>query len=119
MKMKNGMTLLMMSAVLLISAVSHASQYDCKLSDGTPNDSRATTYTFDTDKEANKFVDLGSNTAVGCVTLKTQFQQLMTCGLGSDGIFSIFATADIGTSVLGVQSDSSGNKAVLTCVKKN
>lgn len=117
--MGNCMKMVVMATVLLVGTVSQASQYDCTLSDGNPATAGATTYTFDTDREVNKFVDLGSGTAVGCVTLKTQFQQIMTCGLGNDGVFSIFATADIGTSVLGLQSDSNGHKAVLTCVKKN
>jgi hypothetical protein len=117
--MKNGMKLTAITAMLLLGVAAQASQYECNLSGGSPSDSAKVAFSFDTDKEANKFVDLGTGSAVGCVTLKTQYQQLMTCGLGNDGVFSIFATADIGTSVLDVQTDANGNKAVLICVKKN
>lgn len=105
------------SMLVLGSVSAHAVKYDCKLSNGDVGDPKAVSYQFDTASEDNKFVDLGQGTAVGCVVPRTQPQHL-TCGLGNGEIFSMFVTADDGTSVLSLQTNSQGTKANLTCVKQ-
>jgi hypothetical protein len=115
--MKTGTRLTAVIALTLINNTAHASQYDCKISDGSKNDPRATIYSIDTDKEENKFVDLGNEAAVGCAVLRTQ-PQLISCGVGDNGNFSVFAVADDGTSTLGLSTDNHGTKVVLTCIKK-
>ncbi len=109
--------LLVFGLLAMSSLSAQAAKYDCTLSNGEGNDPHAVTYQFDTATEDNKFVDMGQGTSVGCVVLRTK-PQLLTCGLGNDVNFSIFVTADDGTSVLSFQTNSQGNKANLNCVKQ-
>lgn len=109
---------IMIFSLLAMSSLSaQAAKYDCTLSNETAKDPHATTYQFDTATEDNKFVDIGQGTSVGCVVLRTK-PQFLTCGLGNDVNFSVFVTADDGTSVLSLQTNSQGNKANLNCVKQ-
>jgi hypothetical protein len=107
---------LLVTVLTLVAGFANAANYNCKLTNGEANDPKAVSYSFDTVKENNKFVDLGQGTAVGCIVLRAQ-TQLLTCGLGNGANFSVFSTADDGTSVLGLQTDSNGSKANLTCIK--
>lgn len=109
---------LMISSLLAMSSLSaQAAKYNCKLSNGAANDPHAVSYQFDTATEDNKFVDMGQGTSVGCVVLRTQ-PQLLTCGLGNGENFSMFVTAEDGSSVVSLQTSSQGNKANLSCVKQ-
>ena len=104
-------------ALILGAAAAQAATYNCVLSNGKPDDSKATTYSFDTAKEPNKFVDIGQGVAVGCVVLRAQ-SPLLSCGIGDGANFSISATTDDGASVLSFEAISSGTKSVLSCIKK-
>ena len=108
--------LLLVTFLTSVAGIANANTYNCNLTNGDSKDPKAVSYTIDTVKEDNKFVDMGQGTAVGCIVFRTQ-PQLLSCGLGKGAIFSVFSTADDGTSVLGIQTGSNGAKANLTCVK--
>jgi hypothetical protein len=111
------MKTLMISFLAVLSLSAHAAKYNCKLSNGNAMDPDAVTYQFDTTKEDNKFVDMGEGSTVGCVVLRTQ-PQILGCGLGNGENFSLFVTADDGSSLVSVQAGSQGNKTVLSCIKQ-
>lgn len=100
----------------LLSLSANAAIYECRLSGGSNNDTRAVTYEFDTSTEDDKFIDLGNGASVGCVVVRAT-PQLITCGIGDEVKFSLFATADDGTSVLTLDSSSQDSKSILRCIK--
>jgi hypothetical protein len=104
-------------AILFLGAgVARASQYDCKLSDGSVNNPKAIIFSFDTVKEQNKTVNMGEGTAVGCAVVRTG-PPILSCGLYNEK-FSISAIAEDGSSVIGFNTNSGGYKSQLICVKK-
>lgn len=100
----------------LLSLSANAATYDCRLSDGSTYDPQAVTYEFDTATEDNKFVGLDDGTSVGCVVLRAT-PQLISCGIGDEINFSLFATAEDGSSVLALDSSSQGAQSNLSCIK--
>lgn len=107
-----------LSLILVLGSAAHASTYECNLSNGQPNDPAAVTYSLDTQTEENKFVELQDGSSVGCIVFRSQ-PELLTCGIGNDGKFSMFVTAESNTAVLALDSSNTAGKANLKCVRRN
>ncbi len=105
------------AALIAVSYSAKAAEYNCKMSDGTEKDPKAVSFKIDTNKDDNKHVQVGPDLHVGCVVFRAS-PEILTCGLGSSEKFSIFTTADVGTSVLGLHVDSGATTVRLTCVKQ-
>lgn len=99
--------------MIFITAVAQASKYDCQVTDGS--NAALASYSLDTKSDDNKFAELQDGTSVGCVVLRTN-PELLTCGLGQSEKFSIFSTAQSGTSVLALDSSSQTGEVSLRCI---
>lgn len=106
--------LMILTALLPTVSTAHASTFNCELK--TKGGAVVAAYTFDTKTGENKFVSLPSGDNVGCVVLRSQ-PELISCGVGSDPAYSVFATAASDTAVLALDAKADGNEANLTCVR--
>ena len=111
--MKN---LLVIAALMTVGTIAQANTYNCALSNGQPNDPAQKSFSLDTDREENKFIDLGQGVSVGCLVFRSQ-TQLISCGMGDEKNFSTFVTAENGSSLISLDTNSSGTKVVLRCIK--
>lgn len=108
------MKTILVLTIMLTATVSEAAEYNCAITDG--NSAPINSFQINTVKEENKFINLNADTSVGCVVLRTQ-PELLTCGLASPDKYSLFTTADNGTSTLSLRAMSGANTIVLNCVK--
>jgi len=103
----------------LSTAASHAALYNCKLNFETKTDKRTITFDFDTIKEPNRFVpiDESAKLYVGCIVFRST-NPMVSCVVGGNENFSVTATADEGSNVIGLDSTDQSRKYSLTCLNK-
>ncbi len=107
-------------SLLALSAFSaNASSYKCKFTTQEGSHSRSVEFEFDTLNEDNKMFELAPDIVGSCAVLRVP-QTLITCGVGNiNGQFpSYFTTADIGTSVLGLDIALHDVSSNLICLKE-
>lgn len=113
--MKNALLII----VTLIAAMSQASVYNCNVSRSSANKAPDVwSFTFDTEKENNKFIDidLEQQTKAGCVALRTQ-KIYLSCGYGNEKN-SVFSSVEDGAATVFLASKNESGYTLLNCVKQ-
>lgn len=108
----------LLTIVLLGASLSQASIYNCTISSPISKSAETWSFTFDTEKEDNKFIDIDieRQTKAGCVVLRAQ-KNFLSCGYGNEKN-SVFTAFEDGTSTLILAVANESGKTLLSCVKQ-
>lgn len=105
---------------IMAASASNASIYKCDISSPIDKTLEVWTFTFDTNKEYNKFIDLGieQQSIAGCASLKAS-KTYLTCGIGSRSTKnSVFSTIEDGTPILSLAIRIADSQTLMSCVKQ-
>lgn len=113
------MRIVIFPLALLLASVAQASIYECDLTNERANGPAVdVTYSLNTQTEENKFVELQDGNSAGCVVFRSK-PELLACGLGNNGKFSMLVTAENGAAILALDLLNAAGKTSLKCVRRD
>lgn len=105
---------------MLLANVSNASIYKCDISSPVSKTTEFWSFTFDTEKENNKFINLSieQQTIAGCVALRAT-KSYVTCGVGGGSTQnSVYSTIEDGSPIFSISIRIAGSYTHMSCVKQ-